>query len=253
VSSRAEEKREAREARLAAEAEQQRAAGRRRRIYLLGGSLLLAAIVVAALVLVSQGNDAADSEAGDVSFLDGIPERGIALGDPEAPVTIVEFADPQCPFCAEFSREALPALVERYVKSGKVRMELRLLDFIGPDSTRLAGAAHAASLQGGLWRFADLAYARQGPENSGYADDAFIESVAADAGLDAERVLAGVDSEGARSQLEEAKREAQAAGVEATPAFLIGPTGGDLEPIEVDGLDASSFEGPIDAALEAAG
>lgn len=221
---------------------------RRSRIYLLGGALLLAAIVVVALVLVSQVDDSSSSDGGDVTLLRGIPESGIGLGDPEAPVTVVEFADPQCPFCADYSRDVFPGLVEKYVRPGRVRMELRLLDFIGSDSTRLAQAAYAASLQGGIWRFADLAYARQGAENSGYGDDAFIQSVASDAGLDAGKVLADSDSDQVQALLEQARQEAGDAGVKSTPSFLVGPTGGELEPATAAELDAA-----IEAALESAG
>ena len=160
-------------------------ARRQRLLALLGGAALLAAIVVVVLVVVSQGGDDADSDAGPSTELADVSERGITLGEEDAPVTLVEFADPQCPFCAQYTTEVQPDLVEKYVRAGDVKMELRLLTFIGPDSTRLANAAYAAADQDGLWAFTDLAYARQGAENTGYADDAFIESAAADAPAEA--------------------------------------------------------------------
>ena len=116
---------------------------RRQRLFaLLGGAALFAAIVVVVLIVVSQGGDDSDSEASAPADLTGVTEKGIALGDPDAPVTMVEFADPQCPYCAQYTTEVLPDLIERYVRSGDVRMELRLLTFIGPDgdSLRLANA-----------------------------------------------------------------------------------------------------------------
>ena len=229
----------------------ERAERRRRALFLLGGSLLLAAIVVAALVLVSESDDSGGS-GGDIALLEGVPESGIGLGDPAAPVTVVEFADPQCPYCAEFSREVLPELVRRYVKPGKVRIELRLLDFIGPDSTRLARAAYAASLQGGMWRFAHLAYARQGPENSGYADDGFVESVAGDAGLDVDQLVADAESDEVGALLEQARREADDAGIDSTPSFLIGRTGEELQPFEGDTGDLSAFAEAIEETLKSA-
>ena len=143
-------------------------------------------------------------------------------------------------------------LVEQYVANGDVRMELQLLTFIGEDSLRLANAGYSATEQDGLWKFMDLAYARQGGENSGYADDAFIESAATDAGLDPEPLVAAAGSAEPDALAETARTVAGDAGIDSTPSFLIGPTGGELEPLEFDGLDAESFQGPIDEAIAAA-
>lgn len=249
------DKREAaREKRLAAESSSADAARRQRLFALLGGAALLAVIVVVALVAISQGGDDGNTDAPPTPGVDEVPEQGIALGDPEAPVTMVEFADPQCPFCAEYTTKVLPDLIDKYVATGDVRMELRFLTFIGPDSVRLANSAYAASLQDGLWAFADLAYARQGAENSGYADDAFIESVATDAGLDAAPIVAAAEDPDPEVDdlVTQATDEATTNGVSSTPSFLIGPTGGTLEPLEVSSLELSAFEGPIDDAIAAA-
>jgi len=245
----------AREARLAAESGEAEAARRQRLIALLGGAALLAVIVVVALVALSQGGEDDDTSAAPTAVLEEVPEEGIALGDPDAPVTMVEFADPQCPFCADYTTEVLPDLVEKYVATGEVRMELQLLTFIGEDSLRLANAGYAATEQEGLWKFMDLAYARQGAENSGYADDAFIESIATDAGLDPEPLLVASANGAPDTQvgrlIEAARTAAGEAGVASTPSFLIGPTGGELEPLEVTSLDVGAFEGPIDDAIAA--
>ena len=97
MSSRSESKEAARQARIAAEAEAA-AATRRQRIWaLLGGSVLLAAIVVVILIVISAGGSERRGGSGDVALFDGIPQQGIALGDPQAPVTMVEFADLNAP------------------------------------------------------------------------------------------------------------------------------------------------------------
>ena len=67
-------------------------------------------------------------------MLAGIPQNGIYLGNANAPVRLVEFADLQCPFCREYTLQTLPQLVQDYVRSGKVRMEFRDLAFLGKDS-----------------------------------------------------------------------------------------------------------------------
>lgn len=238
---------------MASEADSAAAERRQRLIALLGGAALLAVIVVVALIVISQGGDETDPDAPPSSDLTDVPEDGIALGEPNAPVTLVEFADPQCPICADYASEVLPDLIEQYVATGDVRMELRLLNFIGDDSVRLANAANAAGEQDGLWRFMDLAYARQGGENSGYADLAFVEEVATDAGLDPDPILTAANFPEPDIPSEEARALAGEAGVNGTPSFLIGPTDGELEPLEVGSLDVESFQGPIDEAIAAAG
>ncbi len=253
MASREEQKRRAREERAAAEQVESAAERRRRLLSVLGGILVIAAIVVGALILVSQSSDGGDNTATASGTLDGISEDGIALGDPNAPVTLVEFADPQCPFCAQYTNDVFPSLVDRYVKTGKVRMELRLLSFIGPDSQTLAADAYSAADQKGLWKFIELAYARQGTENTGYVTEDFVRSVASDAGLDAAEVVAGADSSKVQALLAEADQLAQKEQISSTPSFLIGPTGGTLAPLNPSSLKVDSFTGPIDDALSAAG
>ena len=77
-------------------------------------------------------------------MLAGIPQSGIYLGNPAAPVPLVEFADLQCPFCREYTLQTLPQLVQDYVRTGKVRMEFRNLSFLGKDSVTAGRAAAAA-------------------------------------------------------------------------------------------------------------
>src|SRR5215213_7145302 len=188
-----EEKQRAREAREAAEQAEVRAAKRRTALLRLGLLLALAAVVVVvAIVLSSGGGDktagSGSGGAGDAksvgSLYQGIPQGGVTLGDPKAKVTLIEFADLQCPFCAEYSRQAMPTVVKNYVRAGRLRYQLRLRSFLGDDSVRAAGAAAAATQDNKLFQFADLFYRRQGEENSGYVDGAFIRSVATDTGVD---------------------------------------------------------------------
>ena len=186
----------------------------------LAGVIVLAAVAVAG---PGASDETKPPPSEQRSLLEGIPQDGIVLGSPDAPVTIVEFADLQCPFCAEYHHNVFPDLVKRYVRTGKVRLELRLLRFLGPDSDRLARTAVAAAAQDRMWQFVGLAFDRQGPENSGYATDDFINALAADAGLkdaDAGRAADAVIRQG--------ERAARTAHVDSTPTFFIGRTGGRL-------------------------
>jgi protein-disulfide isomerase len=165
----------------------------------------------------------------------GIPQNGSILGRRDAPFTLVEFADLQCPFCAQFDREVLPAVIERFVRRGRLWLDLRPVSFLGPDSSTGAAATVAAGMQDRMWQFADLFYRNQGVENSGYATPAFLGRLANAAGLDFDRWQRQSNSRRLVAVLDRNARQAQTARVAGTPSFRVGPTGGALVP----------FEGPV--------
>ena len=98
----------------------------------------------------------------------GIPQHGISLGNPGAPVTLVEFGDLQCPACAAYAHDALPSIVNRYVRDGRVQLVFRNLDSLGLDSARAARMAGAVGEQNHLWEFIDLMYKNQGARNASH-------------------------------------------------------------------------------------
>lgn len=180
----------------------------------------------------------------------GLPEDGITLGAPDAPLTLTEFADLQCPYCAQFARQALPTLVDDYVRPGKLRLVFRGLHFLGEDSVRGARMAGAMGLQDRLWPFVDLFYLNQEAENSGYADDDFLLELAeAIDGADADAAMSARGSAEVDAQLAEANAEGERWSVPGTPAFLLGDTGAEPEVLEVRSLEASAFTSVLDARL----
>ena len=241
---------QARRERLEREQAAAAAAARRRRLTRLGAALGVAAIVVVALIAISSSGGgtktAASAGSGPVagsaassSMLAGIPQKGITLGNANAPVRVVEFADLQCPFCRDFAVGDLPNVVQKYVRPGKVKMEFRSLAFIGPDSLRAAQVAQAAGQQNKLWNFVDLAYHNQGKENSGWATDAFLKRIAGSVpGLDTARVFRDRDNAAVTGQLKAAESLATSSGVNETPTFLVG-RGNDLKAVDAAGLDAA--------------
>jgi protein-disulfide isomerase len=224
-------KRELREQRRADRREAERAQAardaRRRRAWQLAAAAGLAAVAVAIAVAISSagGTDAPPERiaggSGAAALLDGIQERNGVLGDPEAPVTVTEYLDLQCPACAAASQQVVPSIVEDYVRAGKVKLEARTLHFIGPDSERAARVAAGAEQQGRLWSFLETFYANQGSENSGYVTDAFLRDVAGAAGVDADAALAAADGDFAAKRLERANADAQRLGVDSTPTFAV--------------------------------
>jgi protein-disulfide isomerase len=260
MSSRAHEKERRRQERLAREHAQRTAEQRHRRLWQLGAVTACAAILAGAAVLISQagsgpsnagGRDelAADARAIDRLFA-GIPQDGVFLGDPDAPVTLVEFVDLQCPFCAQFARDALPTLVERYVRPGRVRLQLQPLTFIGPDSERAGRLAAAAAQQDRLWQFSELFFRNQGVENTGYVTDEFLRRLAhATPGLDVEQARVSSDEPATTQLLAQAKHAATRNGITSTPSFLIRRDGQPPQRIEPAGLTAEAFTAALDEAL----
>lgn len=218
-----------------------------------GAVFLVVAVVLVLIVVNTSGGDGGDTElegAGAVDkLLAGVPQDEMLLGDPGAPVELVEFGDLQCPVCAVYSEEILPPIIENQVKNGDVRIDFRNFTIISQESVSAGAAALAAGRQGRGWNFVELFYKNQGSEASGYADDpAFLEAVAQDAGVEN---LAQWNSERAKltPEVEKTTQEAGKLGFNGTPTFAVkGPSTNGLEPI---GTPRSA--GDLEAALEAAG
>ncbi|MCW2996037.1 MAG: hypothetical protein JWQ18_3532, partial [Conexibacter sp.] len=234
---------------------------RRKRLTQLGALLAAAVVIVVVAIVVSSGGSKKKSSGGGfqgaaatASLIGGIPQKGITLGKATAPVTIVEFADPQCPYCKAYTLNEMPSLIQKYVRTGKAKMELRYLTFIGPDSVTAAGVLEAAGAQDKLWQASDLFYRNQQEENSGYVDDAFLTKVLDGAGADAAKAIAGAGSAQASQEIAAAKTLSSRYGVTGTPTILVGPTGGELKADTAESQPtAAGVSKLVDAALAAKG
>ena len=260
MSSRRGQKAQARAEREQRAREQARADRRRRQLLQLGAVLGVAAVIVAVLVLISQGGKVAPNASSGAAvsgisdtraMLAGIPQDGTRLGDPKAPVVLTEFADLQCPFCRDYALDVLPHVIERYVRTGKLRLELRLRSFLGEGSVTAARAAQVAEKRNRLWHFVDLFYRNQGTENSGYVTDGFLGRIASAAGVPASLVsTAKTRTPALERPLQTAEREAQAAGLTSTPSFLIGPQAATGKVLAFDQLDIDAFSAAIEPELK---
>jgi protein-disulfide isomerase len=222
---------------------------RSRVLVVLIGAAGLAAALVAASQLGALDREAAPAVQATHSSLAGIPQRGLALGASGAPVTLVEYADLQCPYCAEWSARTLPVLVSDYVRTGKLRIVFRGLAFIGPDSDTALRTALAASSDGRLWDVVAGFYLRQGAENTGWVTDDLVDDVAAEAGLDGDRLRDARDEPWVTAELRDAQAAADAAGVRATPSFQLGRTGEPPELLQLRSLGPEGILPAIDALL----
>ena len=234
---------------------------RRRQVLQLSAVVVFAALVVVGAILLSDGGDDPETPAprGSTStataaeqverLYKGIPQDGIHLGDPKAPATLVEIADLQCPFCAEYSTSALTSVVNDYVRPGRIRYELRFRSFIGRDSVRAAGAAAYAAQHDLMYQFADAFYRAQGPEESGYADRDFITKVAAQVpGLDPDKTAAAADDPLRQPLVREGEQFARDLGSTSTPDFYV-RKGGRMQPLQPQGTEPQDYAAALDAIL----
>jgi protein-disulfide isomerase len=221
---------------------------------------LLVTVVGIAVVLISilAGGSTSDLRPGKpvpgaaktVKLFAGIPQRGVELGDPRAPVTLVELGDLQCPACAQFAQGALPQIIGDYVRTGKVVLVFRALDLIGKESLLAARMALAVGEQDHLFEFASLMYGNQGLENNGYVTDTYLRALAgAIPGVAVDRALAARGSAAVRAQLSEAKRLASSLRVESTPSFLLYRTDTSARRFQPSSFDASAFSAAIQRLL----
>jgi protein-disulfide isomerase len=230
---------------------------------LLSLTLLIAVITVAA----SGGNPAAkpqlmlprepDATQRTYALLAGIPQHGSVLGYPKAPVTLQFFGDLQCKESRQVMLGALPFLIRRFVRAGKLQIRFRSRE----TDTKGAGgwfefreqqvAALAAGRQEKLWNFIDVFYRDQEPEYTFYVNEAFLDQIAEQAGLGTERWEEDRQPpENWVPQIEADETLANAKRLNNTPSFLIGPTGGVARPLRHFGLqEPGVFEEAVEELL----
>ena len=177
------------------------------------------------------------------------PNDPMALGDVDAPVVIAEWTDFRCPYCGVFSRDTLPTLIEEYVDTGKVRLEVHNVDFIDGDvSARVAVAARAAGEQDRYFEYLFEVYDAMHQERPEITDSLLVD-YAKQAGVpDIARFTADLDSSELLAELRASSAQAKQLGVGSVPFFA-----------ETDGCQVlqgaqpiEQFRGFLDSAVAAA-
>lgn len=208
-------------------------------------ALAVPVAVVAVIVATSGGPSVAESKSFSSAeksairrteaLLAGIPQHGAALGDPQAPVTLQLFGDLQCAEVRQVMLGAVPVLIRHWVRDGKLRIVYRSIEtdtHDEPEFRKQQIAALAAGEQRKMWAFIDLFYREQQPVFTHYADDAFLEGIAAQAGVDLRRWAEEREVEGwAREIGTDEALWSEKFPRRITPLFLIGPTGGEARPL----------------------
>lgn len=172
---------------------------------------------------------------------------GIAKGDDDAPVTIVEFSDYQCPFCKRFAEETLPGITEKYIDTGRVRLVFRDLPLGNhPRAIPAANAARCAMDQEGMdayWQYHDLLFANQ----RALEDDDLRSYASEIEGLDLDEFATCLEENRFGEEIQADLMAAGQVGISGTPAFVInGKLVSGAQPLPV-------FEQVINEALEELG
>jgi len=259
---------QARSERKALEQAQAARAARRTRLTQLGIVVTIVVVVIVVIAIASGGGSKKAVKAGTPqanattaevkTLIDGIPQSGNTLGDPNAPVTLRYFGDLECPICKEFTLGVLPTLIPKYVRAGKLKIEYHSLETATREPSTFKTqqeAAYAAGKQNLAWYFIETFYHEQLPEeqeDAGGVTESYIQNIASQVpGLNL------ADWTAARSEptfSNEVTADAQAAndaGFTGTPSFQLGKTGGTLEKFEPGSFtEASPYEAAIEKLLK---
>ncbi len=140
------------------------------------------------------------------------------LGNPDAPVTLIDFGDFRCRFCKMFQEKIKPTIMEKYVKTGKVKYVYRDLITMGENSILAAGGANCAGKQGKYWEFADALHS--GKPGLMYTEKS-LSGIAVSLGLDAEKLKQCLDSKEYVKEVQKDTQDAIAAGAAGTPTVFV--------------------------------
>jgi len=146
-----------------------------------------------------------------------------AKGNPDAPITVVELSDFQCPWCRRFTLETLPSIEREYIASGKVR--LVFINFPLTELHRNAAAAHetamCAARQGKFWAMHDILFRKQEEWAPLHEPGPILISYADSIHADRDQLRRCVESGATRAEVEIDARSAFRTGANSTPSFLI--------------------------------
>lgn len=170
---------------------------------------------------------------------------GLTMGDPNAPVKLIEFADFQCPGCGVYWSNTEPIVIQNYVETGKVFYTFSPFSFVGSfvrnnpydESIKSAEAAYCANDQGKFWEYRDYIFANQIGENQGAFSEKRLLAFAESLSLDMKTFSTCLKSAEHYQDVMDANDFATNSGINQTPSFTI---------------DGVVVEGDLITALEAA-
>jgi protein-disulfide isomerase len=234
---------------------------RRNRLVMIGFVILGAVLLVFAVVW-PQLRPIAEVVAVDPGTHPNAKDN--SMGDPNAPIKIVEFADFQCPFCERFHKETEPLLKQYYIDTGKVQYVYRSMgNFVSDNIARGKGttattesqdaalAAYCAGDQNKFWEMHAYLFGNAPGEDAGSYTDKRLAAIAEKAGLNMDQFNSCYSSGKFRDRVQQDFQDGQAANVTGTPSFIITYTvNGETKTDRIDGAEPfSTFQQKLEAAL----
>lgn len=198
-------------------------------------AIAIGAIVVALLaigVAIGARNDNDSNPATNSRSADGaqqladLARRGdndpFAIGDVDAPIVIIEYADFTCPYCSAFAVETFPTLFEKYIEPGHVRLEWRDTPILTEHSENTAIAGRAAAEQDLFWEFYHRMFEHTLAGSKDYSRDTLIGVAGTVNGMDIDEFTASLDAPALADAVRREGAESQSLGVTAVPTFIVG-------------------------------
>jgi protein-disulfide isomerase len=170
-----------------------------------------------------------------------------SLGSADAPVTVVEFTDYQCPYCLKFVNDTFPKLKTEFVDAGKVRWVIRDMPLgFHKNARKAAQAAHCAGEQGKFWEMRSVLFA-----NAKKLEEENLPKYAQTVGLDSAAFGSCLASDRHLARIDQSARDAGTVRITGTPTFVVGKAASDwVEGSRVVGArDYETFEAQILKAL----
>ncbi len=238
----------ARKARLEREAAERAAAERSKRLKLLGGAAVVIALIVAIVIVaepfrgdsrenLGTQNVSVNGEKVEVKGADetaalyrDIPQNGLVLGDPSAPVTIIEIADLKCPACQIHATDTHPKVVNELVRTGKANLKVELVNFRDAaagttDGEAARNAAYNLVASNQFFPFVNMLFNNQGSEQETWATDRKLEAIAtATPGVDGAE-LDTKQTPASEKLVADAEKLSTNLQVEGTPSLYVQPRG----------------------------
>jgi protein-disulfide isomerase len=198
----------------------------------------------------NSGNSSGETARQSSLSITSLVQKGSHVkGDIDAPVTLIEFADFQCPFCGRFARQTAPIIESEYISTGKVNMVFKHLALRGSDSISTSIASQCAGDQGKFWQYHDILYENQGTENSGWASRDNLKRFASDIGLDRASFDSCFDSNKYSKLVQEDIQLARDLGLIGTPTFVVAYNDGSEPQAIVGAQPADAFRKVLDDKL----